>query len=428
MEFFTATQSTWFLIGPIAKGLGFVMNGIYEAINWIGLPNIGLAVILFTIVIKALLVPLSIKQQKTAKLQAIMQPELQAVQAKYKGKTDNASMMAQQTETKEIYAKYGTSMTGGCLQLIIQMPILLALYQVIIKLPGYINRLYTMFEGVAAKLMGIEGYAKNAELISLAAQNTVTKAENLTDVKYVIDMMYNFSPAEWTTFLNIFNNPELTEAYKYIQPAIRQTTFFLGIDLTMTPWELIWKSGIWWAVFIPILAGLFQWLSTRLSQAGNPQRSSTEDNTNPLGGSMKIMNVLFPVMSVVFCFMFNGGIGIYWVASSLVQLIIQLLVNAYMNKVDINAMVKKNVDKMNAKRIKKGQKPIKMKNVTVAAQNLEAQRKAENALKESLKEEQQQATDYYESTSTAKKGSLAEKAGMVRQYEERQKELKSGKK
>jgi YidC/Oxa1 family membrane protein insertase len=289
-----------------------------------------------------------------------------------------------------------------------------------------------MFEGVAMKLMSIEGYAENAELISLAAKNTVTKAENLTDVKYVIDMMYNFSPAEWTGFLNIFNNAELTSAYESVAPTIRQITTFLGIDLTRTPWELVTsmseKPWVWWAVFIPIFAGLFQWLSTRLSQAGNPQRNNTQDSTNPLGGSMKIMNILFPIMSVVFCFMFNGGIGIYWVASSLVQLIIQLLVNAYMNKVDINAMVKKNVDKMNAKRIKKGQKPIKMQNVTVAAQNLEEQKKAEAALKESLKEEQQQATNYYESTSTAKKGSLAEKAGMVRQYEERQKELKSGKK
>ena len=76
MEFLSATQSNWFLIGWIAKLLGYVMNWIFEFINLIGLPNIGLAVILFTIVIKALLIPMSIKQQKSSRLQAIMQPEL----------------------------------------------------------------------------------------------------------------------------------------------------------------------------------------------------------------------------------------------------------------------------------------------------------------------------------------------------------------
>ena len=141
-----------------------------------------------------------------------------------------------------------------------------------------------------------------------------------------------------------------------------------------------------------------------------------------------MMNVLFPIMSVVFCFMFNGGIGIYWVASSLVQLIIQLLVNAYLKKADLNAMVQKNVDKMNKRRIRRGQKPIKMQDVTVAVQNIENEKKIEEARKQASANASAESTEYYSSHTTAKKGSLAEKAGMVLQYEERQKALKSGKK
>ncbi len=428
MELFTATQSTWFLIGPIAKLLGYVMNWIYEFITWVGIPNIGLAIILFTIVIKALLIPLSIKQQKTSKLQSIMQPELQAVQAKYKGKTDSTSMMAQQEETKAIYAKYGTSMTGGCLQLLIQMPILFALYQVILKMPGYINKLYQMFESVVLKLQNIAGYEANEALISLAKANSLTNAsaEILADKANLIDMMYNFSPAEWNDFLAIFNDGSLTQAYNAVAPQIQQATFFLGIDLTRTPWELL-TTGTWWAVLIPILAGLFQWLSTQLASQGQPKKKPN-DNSNPLGNSMQMMNVLFPIMSVVFCFMFNGGIGIYWVASSLVQLIIQLLVNAYLKKADLNAMVQKNVDKMNKRRIRRGQKPIKMQDVTVAVQNIENEKKIEEARKQASANASAESTEYYSSHTTAKKGSLAEKAGMVLQYEERQKALKSGKK
>lgn len=419
MNFLQATQSNWFLIGPIAKLLGYVMNGIFEAINFIGLPNIGLAIILFTIVIKALMIPLSIRQQKTAKLQAVMQPELQAIQAKYKGKTDQESMMAQQQETKAVYAKYGTSMTGGCLQLILQMPILFALYQVILKLPGYITKIKFLYEKIALTVTDFTAFGNR-----LGAAGLLTANQAVTNSNEAVDVLYSFSPEKWQKFISIFPNYATTYTEEMARP-IEQATVFLGIDLTRTPWELITVSHIWWAAAIPILAGVFQWLSTRLSQNG---QTKTSNDSNPMGSSMQMMNILFPIMSVVFCFMFNGGIGIYWVASSLVQLLIQLLVNAHLNKVDLNEMVKKNVEKMNAKRIKRGQKPIKVQNVILSAENLEAERKATEARKKTLAEEQANASDYYASRTTAKPGSLAARAGMVLQYEERQKELKSGKK
>ena len=419
MTLFTATQSNWFLIGPIAWVLGQVMNWIYEFIHLIGLPNIGLAIILFTIVVKALLIPMSIKQQKTSRLQAIMQPELQAVQAKYKGKTDQASMLAQQQETKAIYAKYGTSMTGGCLQLLIQMPILFALYQVILKLPGYITKLKEIYLLVADKVTNFAMFGNR-----LAGAGLVARGTEFASTDQVVDVLYSFSPEKWQKFTEVFPNYAATYADKMQQP-IEQTTFFLGIDLTRTPWDLVTQGGIWWAVLIPILAGLFQWLSTKLSTAG---QSTKKDDSNPLGGTMNIMNIMFPILSVVFCFMFNGGIGLYWVASSLVQLIIQIFVNMYLKKVDLNEMVKKNVEKMNQKRIRRGQKPIRMQDISMNVQNLEEQKKAEEEAKRSLAASNQESTDYYASHTTARKGSLAEKAGMVQQYEERQKELRSGKK
>ena len=117
------------LLGPIAKVLGYIMEGIFNVINYIGIPNIGLAIILFTIVVNLLMMPLTIKQQKFSKLSAKMQPEIQAIQAKYKNKKDNASQMAQSQEVQAVYAKYGVSATGSCLQLLIQMPILFALCQ-----------------------------------------------------------------------------------------------------------------------------------------------------------------------------------------------------------------------------------------------------------------------------------------------------------
>ena len=125
------TQDDGALLGPISRLLGFIMEGIFNVLDAIGIPNIGLSIIIFTVVIYLLLMPLTIKQQKFSKLSAKMSPELQAIQKKYKNRKDNESMMAMNQETQAVYAKYGVSPTGSCVQLIIQMPILFALYRVI---------------------------------------------------------------------------------------------------------------------------------------------------------------------------------------------------------------------------------------------------------------------------------------------------------
>ena len=100
------TQYDGAILGPIAKVLGWIMNGIFWVLDQINIPNIGLAIILFTIVIYAILTPLTIKQQKFSKLSAKMNPELQAIQKRYQGKKDNDSMLAMNQETKAVYAKY----------------------------------------------------------------------------------------------------------------------------------------------------------------------------------------------------------------------------------------------------------------------------------------------------------------------------------
>ena len=126
----------FFSFGPVADILGWIMELLFRFTGMFGIMNIGLCIILFTLVIKLVLFPLTIKQQKSSKLMAVMQPEINAIQQKYKGKTDQQSMMLQQQEMKAVYEKYGTSMTGGCVQLLIQMPILFALYRVIINIPA----------------------------------------------------------------------------------------------------------------------------------------------------------------------------------------------------------------------------------------------------------------------------------------------------
>ena len=160
MSAFVLTQYDGAILGPIAKLLGVIMNAIYSFLEVVGIPNVGLAIILFTIVVNVLMLPLTIKQQKFSKMSAKMQPEIQAVQAKYKGKRDSVSAQRMNEEMNVIYEKYGTSPTGGCLPLLIQMPILFALFRVINNIPAYITSVKEMFTGLVDAVMAVPGYAE----------------------------------------------------------------------------------------------------------------------------------------------------------------------------------------------------------------------------------------------------------------------------
>ena len=159
MELFLATKTGTPIIGQIASVMGWIMDGIYKMLDGLfGIQNIGLCIIIFSILIFAFMTPLQIKQQKFSKLSAIMQPEIQKIQKKYQGKKDQASMMKMNEETQAVYQKYGVSPTGSCVQLAIQMPILFALYQVIYRIPAYVGSVKNIFTGVVDNLLAVNGY------------------------------------------------------------------------------------------------------------------------------------------------------------------------------------------------------------------------------------------------------------------------------
>ena len=126
------TQYSGAILGPIARFLGWIMNGIYVGIyNLFGIESVVLSIVLITIIIYMCLLPLTIKQQKFSKLNSLMAPEIQAIQAKYKNKKDQESVQKMQAEQQAVYSKYGVSPTAGCLPMLITLPIFFALYRVI---------------------------------------------------------------------------------------------------------------------------------------------------------------------------------------------------------------------------------------------------------------------------------------------------------
>lgn len=368
------------------------------------------------------MLPLTIKQQKSSKLMTVMQPEIQAIQRKYKGKNDQASAAKMQAETQAVYEKYGTSMTGGCVQLLIQMPILFALYQVIYHIPGYVPQVREILETLAVEIQSIPNFTNFAGFQSLVNALKMTKID-FSDIKNVIDFLYKLSPAQWESLKDVF--PSLSEMITTAAATLEPLNSFLGINLATAPWQGFKPS---WAWLIPILAGITQWLSAKL-MTQNP--ATPQDEENPAAASMKTMNTMMPIMSVFFCFTLPAGIGIYWIASAVVRTIIQFFINLKYKDIDVDKLVADNLEKTNKKRAKKGLPPKTIDKKAIAeAEREERKREYEEAKAAEKKEKSDKqvidSTQYY--NFQAKEGSLAAKANMVAMYDQREYEKRHGKK
>ena len=244
MEGFLLTQYTGKIVGPVAWLLGHLMNGIFTVLNIIGIPNIGLAIIIFTIVIYLCLLPLTYKQQKFSKLQSKMAPELKAIQAKYKGKKDNDSMLAMQQETKELYAKYGVSQTGSCLQLVIQMPILFALYRVIYAIPAYVTIVRDAFYPLVEQLRNTDGAADFIQNLKSAAgfakqfSNEQFVAGNAQYIENTyIDVLNKASTSDWNSLSENFSG--LVSSIQSTHETLNRFNSFLGLNIGDTPMYMI---------------------------------------------------------------------------------------------------------------------------------------------------------------------------------------------
>ena len=409
---------------------------LFRFTSMFGIVNIGLCIILFTLVTKLLMIPLTIKQQKSSKLMAVMQPELTAIQKKYKGKEgDQKAMMMMQTETKAVYEKYGTSMTGGCLPMLIQLPIIFALYRVIYNIPAYVHSVRGYYEMVIANLPA--GFQSNQTFMELASSSKMLSGADFTDLNKVIDLLYTFTGKQWDVLVNAFPQvgQAVTESGDSVVSAIERMQTFFGLNIAYTPMQVIGNFfshvdgttvfALIAALAIPLLAGASQWYSSKLMMATT---QSPQGDENPGANMMKSMNVMMPLMSVFFCFTFATGIGLYWVAQSVFTIIQQVGINSYLKKVDIDDLVQKNVEKTNKKRAKRGLPPTRVGNVDEMMQKMqekesreESKRMEKIAKTKALVEENK---NYY--NADAKAGSLASKANMVAKYNE--KHEKGGKK
>ncbi len=411
------------LIGPIAKLFGFIMNAIFEALSLIGIENIGLSIILFTIIIYMLMLPLQIKQQKFSKISAVMNPEIQAIQKKYANKKDQASMYKMQEETKLIYEKYGTSPTGGCLGSLIQLPFLFALWPVVQNIPAYVNGLkeaYNKFN-LIEQIKATEGYQKILENF-VSSNKIMIEADKIKGTNSIVDILYKLQDNTWDGLAEAF--PKLTDSIEKTQEYIRGYNYFptsnFGINIGESPssmfseaiangFSLATIGLIIVAVLIPILAGLTQWLSVKISQNMMNAQTGKKQEDNQMAQQMNTMMKIMPLMSVFFCFTMPSGLGLYWITSAVVRTVQQVFINKNLNKKSIDQIVEENLKKAAKKRDKA--KKADGKNINNMATKYT--RHIEEMKAEAIAEAEKRPT------SNAKPGSLAAKANMVSDYNNR---------
>ena len=418
------TQNQTFIIGPVAKILGYIMEGIFFCLDKIGIPNIGLSIILFTIVIYLLMMPLTVKQQKFSKLSAKMNPELQAIQAKYKNKKDNESMMKMNEETQAVYAKYGVSATGSCVQLLIQMPILFALYRVIYAMPAYVGKIKDAFFPLVDELIARPGGAefiqtfKDAAMFTKQFSNEAFTGGNMEYIRNTfIDVLNRASTLEWSSLADKF--PSLSADVSMTVETLERYNNFLGLNIGNSPSFIVKEAVsagsylmVVAAIAVPVLSAVTQWINTKLMP--QPESNNSQDNT--MASSMKTMNYMMPLMSAIFCYTLPAGMGLYWIAGSVVRSIQQVIINKHIDKMDLDELIKKNVEKRNKKLEKSGINPKTINNyANMSTRTIPS--KASSMTQEEKDLAVKKSTEYY--NKNAKAGSLASKANMVKQYNEK---------
>ena len=395
------------------------MDGIFNVLSSaFGIENIGLCIILFTIIIYTFMIPLTIKQQKFSKLSAVMNPELQAIQKKYKNKRDQESMLKMQEEMKMVYDKYGTSQMGGCLQLVIQFPILLALWKVIQNIPAYVGGVKDMYMPLVNEIMATGGYQKIMEKIGSASPIMINPEKfDYTKTNTIVDVLYKFQPSTWDTLKDKF--PDLSSLIDSTSGQISHINNFLGANISDAPVNLMMdalKTGAILvaivALLIPILSGLTQWINIKLM----PQSPGMDDRENPMANSMKTMNMIMPLFSVFMCFTIPAGLGLYWIFSAICRSVQQVAINKYLDRMDMDELVKKNMEKAKKKYEKKKVSTEELNQMaTKKVRNIAVEQKHNHTADSEQEAKLQQAA---ERGKNAKPGSLTAKANMVRKFNE----------
>lgn len=317
----------WSIFDLITVPMGYIIEMIYKLVQ-----NYGLSIIIFTVIIKIILLPLNVKSQKAIKKQQKIQPILAELQKKYAN--DQQKL---QTEMMKLYKDNGVSMTGGCLPMLVQFPILIGLYNVIrsplryllhinINDPAVVDKINNiialMTEKFPEELGSFAGY--NAEkLFGIGQIQLATWSEKVLDAAEAWSINFNFLG------LNLAELPS------------KAITYLTQGDFS--------QMGTIALLIIPALAIFTTWLSMYQTQKMSGQTQSD----NQAAQMSKTMNMMMPIMTGFFAFTLPSGMGVYWIAANLIQMGQQYILNKYFDNKEDDYVVKvRNTNRKNGKKRK----------------------------------------------------------------------------
>lgn len=302
--------------------------------------------------------------------------------------------------------------------LLIQLPILWGLFYVIRSIPAYVQGIKDVYMPLVEQLLSTDGGQKAMEAIGKTSAIAMDPSRyDFSKANTMVDALYKFQESSWNTLADKL--PDLESVIRSTQESLVHLNSFLGINIAETPMNLLMNSlktgAIVTAILalsIPVISGLTQYISMKLMPTATPTDNESSDNTmaNSMNATMKIM----PLFSVVMCFTFPSGIGLYWIASAVVRMIQQLAVNKYLSKISLEELIEKNQKKAAKKREKKGTNAKKLSEMA----QVNARRIEEPKPKMTEEEREKALERAAEKSKNAKSGSLAAKANLVKQYNE----------
>lgn len=411
-------------LGPFAWVFGKLFNFVYNLLsNDAGIANLGLCIIIFTVIVKIILFPLTFRQQKSSKINMVLQPEIAKIQKKYKDKKDQDSMLKQQKEIQDVYNKYGTSMTNGCLPMLIQLPVIYALYRVIRNVPAYVDQIRNMYSPIAEGVLSAKGDTIGQFFTDFIDENKITAASyvmkdfnNLISsgveigINNVIDVISKFGISQ----LQILSDTLNLNLDQNIDNIDQIYSFVLGINISEAP-----GYRLSWALLIPIASAFFQFLSIKVGSSGQQQ-------TDPTSASMmKSMQIMAPAMSALACITLPVYIGIYWAMSALITALTQVMINVYYDHVDMDVILEKQMQKAAAKLEKRGGKKSFMERMMDQSQlqqeelqKQQAMRKnSASSLRNYVPSEQAKKAAEGKKNRQYKEGSIGAKANIMLNYD-----------
>ena len=340
----------------------------------------GVALILFTLVIKLIMLPFQMKSKKSMMRMSRVSGQMQELQKRY---AKNQAKL--QEEMQKLYEEEGVNPMSGCLWSFIPLPILIALYS-IIRQP--ITHFMMLSKDVLQTVVQSAADA-GVNLTNIVMMDKATGAPALKDGLYQMAAYGQINLVKAVQEMGL-STPDgwFNVNYK-----------FLGLDLTATPWEYVKSFTFTWAVIgvilIPILAGLSQFVFSKLTMKTQPQADAAG------GASMKSMMYMMPLMSVYIAFIMPAALGVYWIAQS----VFSLIQEAILNKTFSAKLSEEEEARFQARQ---ADRQRRMEEARVQEQ----QRKQEEQKKKTLREKQQ-AAQAAKAVKAAKAATSTTEAGRV---------------